>query len=501
MRIGVAGFEHETNTFAPVKADYNAFAEAKAYPPLVTGDDLVPALKGKNIPTTGGIDALQAAGLEVVPLLWCTATPSAHVTEDAYERIAGRIIELIEAAGPLDGLFIELHGAMVAEHVDDGEGELLRRIRGVVGDELPIAVVLDLHANVTDAMVRHADVMDMYRYYPHVDMREAGKRAAAGLIGILETGKRPAKAFRQLDFLIPINGGCTDFEPAKSLYLERIPELLDTHEGLEALLFASGFPHADFADVGPSVIAYGRDKAAADAGADTLASEIAAREAEFLPEFYAADECVRRALEIVRGASKPVVIADTQDNPGGGGPGDTTGVLRALIANRAKGAVIGAMIDPETAASAHELGKGAVGDFAIGGKRYPGDVPVEARCRVKRVRDDGWIGRGGMKGGLEVNLGKIALLETEPGGVKIVVASKPSQTADSSIFYHLGEDAEKLPIIVVKSSVHFRADFTELADTILVAVAPGPVAINHTQLDYRKVRPGVRSMPRGRTGV
>jgi len=498
MRIGVAGFEHETNTFAPVKADYNAFAEAKAYPPLVEGGDMVPALRGKNIPTTGGIEALEAAGLEIVPLLWCTATPSAHVTRDAYERIAGRIIELIEAAGPLDGLFLELHGAMVAEHVDDGEGELLRRIRAVVGDELPIAVVLDLHANVTEAMVRHADVMDMYRYYPHIDMREAGKRAADGLIRILETGKQPAKAFRQLDFLIPINGGCTDFEPAKLLYLERIPELLDGHDGLEGLLFASGFPHADFADVGPSVIAYAGDQATADAIADRFSAEIAAREAEFLPEFYEADDCVKRALEIARGASKPVVIADTQDNPGGGGPGDTTGVLRALIANRAKGAVIGAMIDPETAARAHELGEGAVGAFAIGGKRYLGDTPVEATCRVKRVRDDGWIGRGGMKGGLEVNLGKIALLETEPGGVKIVVASKPSQTADSSIFYHLGEDAEKLPIIVVKSSVHFRADFTGLADTILVAVAPGPVAIDHTQLDYRHVRAGMRLMPRGR---
>jgi microcystin degradation protein MlrC len=328
MRIGVAGFEHETNTFAPVKADYNAFAEAKAYPPLVEGGDMVPALRGKNIPTTGGIEALEAAGMEIVPLLWCTATPSAHVTEDAYERIAGRIIELIEAAGPLDGLFLELHGAMVAEHVDDGEGELLRRIRAVVGDELPIAVVLDLHANVTEAMVRHADVMDMYRYYPHIDMREAGKRAADGLIRILETGKQPAKAFRQLDFLIPINGGCTDFEPAKLLYLERMPELLDGHDGLEGLLFASGFPHADFADVGPSVIAYAGDQATADAIADRFSAEIAAREAEFLPEFYEADDCVKRALEIARGASKPVVIADTQDNPGGGGPGDTTGVLR-----------------------------------------------------------------------------------------------------------------------------------------------------------------------------
>ena len=497
MRIGVAGFEHETNTFAPVKADYNAFAEAKAYPPLVTGQDLITALRGKNIPTTGGIEALEAAGHEIVPLLWCTATPSAHVTKDAYERISGQILELLSDAGPLDGLFLELHGAMVAEHVDDGEGELLRRVRAVVGVDLPVSVALDLHANVTEAMVRHADYIDMYRYYPHIDMAETGRRAAAGLMRMLEGGGRPAKAFRQLDFLIPINGGCTDFTPAKEIYLSRLEHYLSEYEGLEGLSFASGFPHADFADVGPSVISFARDQTTADAVADAFAAEIAAREAQFLPEFYEADACIKRALALAEGASKPVVVADTQDNPGGGGPGDTTGVLRALIANEAKAAVIGAIVDPETATAAHQAGEGAVVDFRIGGKRYPGDTPVEVRCRVKRVRDDSWIGLGAMKGGLEVNLGKIALLETVVEGVQVVVASKPAQTADSSIFYHLGLDVGALPIVVVKSSVHFRADFTDRAETILVAVAPGPVAIDHHQFNYQKVRAGVRLMPRG----
>jgi microcystin degradation protein MlrC len=166
-----------------------------------------------------------------------------------------------------------------------------------------------------------------------------------------------------------------------------------------------------------------------------------------------------------------------------------------MIAANAKGAVIGAIIDPETAAAAHAAGEGAVANFAIGGKRMPGDSPVDVRCRVLKTRSDSWIARGSMKGGLVVDLGRIALLETEPGGVMVVVASKSSQTADSSIFYHLGLEAEKLPVIVVKSSVHFRADFTPLAETILVATAPGPVAINHTQLDYRKAREGLRLMP------
>lgn len=497
MRIAVAGFEHETNTFAPLKADYEAFSQAKAFPPLVRGDEMLKALSGKNLPAAGAIATLEARGVEIVPLLWCLATPSAQVTEDAYERIAGELLDMLAKVGPLDGILLELHGAMVAEHVDDGEGELLARVRKAVGPSIPVAVSLDLHANVTRQMVDNSDYIDMYRYYPHIDMADTGRRAADGLLRILDTGKRPAKAFRQLDFLIPINGGCTDFDPAAELYLKLLPQFLAEREGLEGLSFASGFPHADFADVGPSVIAYGRDQATADAAADDFAAAVASREAGFLPEFFPPDACVARALEIAAGAAKPVVIADTQDNPGGGGPGDTTGMLRALIKARATGAVIGAMIDPETAEAAAALGEGNVGVFDIGGKRLPGDTPVKVQCRVRRARSDSWVARGAMKGGLVVDLGKTALLETVDEGVLVVVASKPSQTADSSIFYHLGLDADRLPIIVVKSSVHFRADFTPMAEAILVGVAPGPVAIDHTALDYKKVRPGVRLMPGG----
>jgi microcystin degradation protein MlrC len=496
MRIAVAGFQHETNTFAPVKADYEAFVVAKSFPPLCRGEDMDRRVRGKKLPVAGAIATLEAAGAETVPLLWCLATPSAQVTRDAYERITGELLSMLAAAGPLDGICLELHGAMVAEHIDDGEGELLRRIREKVGKDLPIAVSLDLHANMTAAMIEHADYIDMYRYYPHTDLAETGARAAAGLLRILESGKRPAKAFRQIDFLIPINGGCTDFGPARDIYLSLMPEMDDTIPGLQGLSFASGFPHADFPDCGPSVFAYADTQDVADAAVDQLAAEIRRREGDFLPEFYAAPEAVARALEKAKGASRPITISDTQDNPGGGGPGDTTGVLRALIDADAKGAVIGAIIDPETAATAHEAGEGAVADFAIGGKRLPGDTPVRCRARVLRARSDGWTAVGAMKGGMVVDLGRVALLEIEPSGVLVAVASRPSQTLDRSIFQHLGLVPEKLPIIAVKSSVHFRADFTPLSEAIIVAKAPGPVAIDHSELPYKRLRPGVRLMPR-----
>ncbi|MBS0243563.1 MAG: M81 family metallopeptidase, partial [Proteobacteria bacterium] len=453
-------------------------------------------VRGRKLPIAGAISSLEAAGADIVPILWCMATPSAHVTRDAFERITTELLDLIKAAGPLDGICLELHGAMVAEHVDDGEGELLARLRRQVGPDTPISVSLDLHANVTRAMVDNSDFIDMYRYYPHTDMVEAGARAAAGLVRILRTGKRPAKAFRQLDFLIPINGGCTDFGVAREVYLTLMPEIERASPGLVGLSFASGFPHADFADCGPSVIAYAETQAVADAAADRLATEVRRRESQFLPEFYSAVDAVDRALTIARTATKPVVIADTQDNPGGGGPGDTTGVLRALVAAGVRGAAIGAIIDPETAAEAHQVGEGGVSDFAIGGKRLPGDQPLEVRARVRRARSDGWTASGAMKGGMPVDLGLTALLEIEPEGVLVAVASKPSQTLDAGIFRHLGLIPEQLPVIVVKSSVHFRADFTPMASAIIVAKAPGPVAIDHTELPYKKLRPGLRLMPK-----
>ena len=182
MRIAVGGFQHETNTFAPEQATFERFERADGWPGLARGNALFDTVDGVHIPITGAIDGLRADGHDLVPLLWCSAVPCAQVTEDAFERIAAMIVEDLRAAMPVDGLYLDLHGAMVCTHVEDGEGELLRRIRDAVGPALPIAVSLDLHANVTEEMVALADLIEIYRTYPHVDMGETGKRAAHGLV-------------------------------------------------------------------------------------------------------------------------------------------------------------------------------------------------------------------------------------------------------------------------------------------------------------------------------
>jgi len=214
MRILVAGFQHETNTFAPSKTGYDDFVRGGAFPALARGDDLL-GMRNINIPIGGFIGAMADAVL--VPVIWAGATPAAHVTSDAFERIAEEIVTRA-ADGNVDAVYLDLHGAMVCEHLDDGEGELLDRLRRATGPRVPIVASLDLHATVTEKMLTRADALVAYRTYPHVDMAETGDRAAFLLRRIFQRGNALSRASRQFPFLIPINGMSTLTEPARSTY-------------------------------------------------------------------------------------------------------------------------------------------------------------------------------------------------------------------------------------------------------------------------------------------
>src|SRR3954468_21578277 len=244
-RIAVGGFLHETNTFAPTKATYVDFVHGGGWPAMAHGADVLKVMRKINVGLAGFVEAAEANGWEMVPTISCGASPSAHVTRDAFERIVQEMIDGIAKAGALDAVYLDLHGAMVTEHFDDGEGEILRRVREVIGPDLPLVVSLDLHANVTPEMVEHADVLIAYRTYPHVDMADTGRASAKHLALLLKTKTRFAKAFRQLPFLIPISWQCTNDQPTKAIY-----QKLASLEGAAAvptLSFAPGFPAADFA--------------------------------------------------------------------------------------------------------------------------------------------------------------------------------------------------------------------------------------------------------------
>src|SRR5579862_6377548 len=362
-RIAVGGFQHETNTFAPQRATWDDFERADAWPGFVRGAVLIDAVHGYNIPIAGAVEALRAKGHELVPLCWCSAPPSSYVERDAYERVAGGMLEDLAAQGAakrlIDGIYLDLHGAMVAEHLEDGEGELLRRIRALVGEQVPIVASLDYHTNMTAQMVRHASLMVGYRTYPHIDMAATGGRAALLLDRLLIERRPLYKAYRQLGFLIPLVWQCTGAEPARGIFAlideverggsSRSPGA-SHNQGILSITHTPGFPPADIAQCGPALVVYGHDREAAEAAADRLAAAIHAREAAFAGKLYTPEEAVAEALLLARHATKPIVLADIQDNPGAGGTSDTVGLLRALIAQRARGAVIGMIVDPEAAA-------------------------------------------------------------------------------------------------------------------------------------------------------
>ena len=253
-QIAIGGFQHETNTFASIGAGFSDFEMHDAWPGLTRGQDLFDAVAGINLPITGFIDTAKPNGHQLRPLLWCAAEPSAHVTEDAYERITGMLLEDLRHYHSLDGIYLDLHGAMVTEHAEDGEGELLARIRKVVGDNIPVVISLDLHANITERMVAESSAITIFRTYPHIDMAATGERAYH-LLSHLMAGGRLSKAFRKLPFLVPLSAQWTGATPNRELY-----EQIEGYDGsVVSIDLALGFPPADIQECGAAVVAYDAD--------------------------------------------------------------------------------------------------------------------------------------------------------------------------------------------------------------------------------------------------
>jgi microcystin degradation protein MlrC len=492
-RIAFGGFLHETNTFAPSKATMEHFIQGGGWPSLAHGEAIFAAVDNVNVGAAGFVGTARALGWEIVPTLWCAASPSAHVTAEAFEALLSELVERITAALPLDGVYLDLHGAMVSEAYPDGEGETLRRVRAAIGPDVPLVASLDLHGNITQLMMDEADGLVAYRTYPHIDMAETGSRATVYLAKLIGTKARHAKAFRQIPYLIPIAWQATAMEPCKTIYRE-----LAALEGesVPTLSFLPGFPAADFADCGATVLAYGATQADADRAADAVYEQVMASEAAFKGRVFEPDAGVLEAMKLSQGASKPVVIADTQDNPGAGGDSDTMGMARALVRNKAERAAIGVIVDPAAAKAAHEAGVGATVMLSLGAKSgIPGDVPLEGEFVVEQLSDGRFVAPGPFYGGSRINLGPCAALRI--GGVRIVVGSRKAQMADQAMYRQVGIEPTEQAILVNKSSVHFRADFEPIAETILVCAAPGPMPVDPSVLPWKHLRPGLRTAPLG----
>ena len=497
-RILIAGYQHETNTFAPSLADWAAFTRGDSFPAFCQGAAMQDQLASVNIPIGGFIEAAKTHGWTLLPSCWAGAIPSSFVTTDAFERIAGTICQDVRSAlaGGLDGIYLDLHGAAVAQNAADSEGELLARLRAIVGPKLPIVASLDLHANVTHRMLREADALVSYRTYPHVDMAATGELAATLLARALKAGQREPMHARRLPFLIPLNAQSTWLQPAQGLYDELLA--LDQRYGA-VLSFCMGFPASDFDECAPMVWGHG---ALAEEAVERLYA-LVSEPTQWRLDILSAREAVTQALALAAHASKPVVIADTQDNPGAGGDSNTTGVLHALIAQgagrRFPGQVaLGLMFDAAAARTAMAAGLGAELDLALGTAvpTFTGqlsDPPVRGRFKVLALSDGRVTLKGPMMRGLSVNLGPSACLEID--GIRIAVVSGKKQLLDRELLRMVGIHAELMRLIVVKSSNHFRADFQPIASSVLVAKAAGPMAADPADLPWRHLPAGIRLRP------
>ncbi|CAG2128857.1 M81 family metallopeptidase [Cupriavidus plantarum] len=491
-RILIAGFQHETNTFAPTKATYESFERGESFPAMRRGDAIL-ELRDVNLPVGGFLRRIRTLGHAVQPVIWAGASPSAHVTEDAFERIAAEIVDAAKQIRP-EGVYLDLHGAAVCEHLDDPEGELLARLRDAVGPDVRIVASLDLHANVTSGMLGAADALVGYRTYPHIDLAATGARAADLLHRLLEHPGPWHLHARRVPFLIPINAMCTQTAPAADVYAELAR--LETGAAVESLSFTPGFPAADIPECGGVVWGYGADASAVAAAVDRLHACVTADESAWDAGFLTPEAAVARAQEIVRNTGGPVIIADTQDNPGAGADSNTMGMVRALLAAGATNAAVGLIWDPEAARMAHAAGVGARTTLSIGGKSgVAGDAPLIARCVVRHLSDGKLRYDGVMKHGLWTDIGPVAGLEVD--GVTICVCSVKSQVIDRNLIRAAGVEPAEVDILVVKSSVHFRADFEPIARAVLVAKAPGPMAADPGDLPWRRLRPGMRVRPNG----
>jgi len=494
-RIAVGGFQHETNTFAPHLAPFAAFQRADSWPGLTAGDRLFDVMAGLNIPLSGFIERATGQGHDLLPLLWCSAEPSSYVTRDAFERIADMFCGGLRAAQSLDAVYLDLHGAMVTEHHEDGEGELLRRVREIVGPELPVVISLDLHANVTAQMVACSDAMTIYRTYPHLDMAETGARAY-DLSAQLMSGKSLHKSMRKIPFLFPLTSQCTDFDPCKSIYHGLTG--LSSNPGVSNVDFASGFPPADIEECGAAVVAYGADSAAVDLAVDRVYRQVLDEEANFDFDLLTPDQAIARAMQ--NNTAKPVVLADAQDNPGAGATSDTTGLLESLVRNGARQALLAVLYDPEVADRAHAAGIGAVIEAALGARMgFAGVEPYHGRFEVEALGDGRFVFTGAMNLNSHAELGNMALLRVvdDNSEVRVIVGSTRAQCLDLAMIRHLGTEPTAQKIVAVKSTVHFRADFDPIATETLVVIAPGANFCRMEELNYRNLRAGVRLGPHG----
>jgi microcystin degradation protein MlrC len=480
MRVFTATLATETNTFAPMPTGLASYKETAYFPAGKHPDQ--PTLF--SAPLWALRQRAAALGWQVVEGLVAIAQPSGITTRAAYETLREALLDDLRAAMPVDMVLLGLHGAMVAEGCEDCEGDLLARVRQIVGPAAVIGAELDPHHHLTDAMLRESDLLIAFKEYPHTDILERANELITLCADIAARKVRPLPAVVDCRMIAMVH---TTREPARG-FVDRI-QALEGRDGILSISITHGFPWGDVPDMGTKVLVYAdADAAKAQALAQRLADELIAMREQLAAPQPGIDEALDQALATAAlgdtAVVGPVVLADGADNPGGGAPGDSTFILRRIVERGIRGVAMGPIWDPIAVRIAFDAGVGAQLDLRIGGKIGPlSGQPMDLRCTVKAVQHD--LLMTGL-GGAKQALGDSALVEAD--GVELLLISLRSQAMGTDCFTQLGCDLAQRRIVVVKSSQHFYAAYSKIARQVIYVNAPGVVTGDLASLPYRRIK-------------
>ena len=480
MRILIAMMKHETNTFSPIPADWKRFEDWGVH----FGADARAAYEGTAMPMGAYIELAKSIGAEIVTPVAAEAMPSGLVTKEAYEKLAGAILD--EVRNGVDAAMLDLHGAMVSEVTPDGEGTLLERIREIDPD-LPIAVTLDLHCNLTDKIVSNCTTLIGYKTYPHVDMYEVGTQIGQALLDAMDGKIKPVMSWGNVPLLSQTLCQGTDDEPMATLI--RLCQEAEKEEGVIAATAFGGFALADMRDAGNSVIIVtDGDQAKADEVRDRILAAAWERREDFIYKHTPLEEKIAEARAIEEG---PVILLDHADNCGSGASQDVMTVIAALHEAGLEDVAVGAVWDPEAVKEMQKAGVGSKITLKLGGKTdMPsiGEVgePLEITGTVKVLTNGEWTVHGPMYTGVNVFMGPSAVLDT--GKMEIVIVSNHHEPWDVGVFTSMGIQPEHKKYIVLKSRIHYRAGFAGLAKATLTLDGKGVTTSDNNLLQYKNVR-------------
>jgi microcystin degradation protein MlrC len=479
MRLAVAGFMHESNTFNPLRTGRTAFAAQS----LVFGPALLDEWRDAHHEVGGFLEAACGAGFEPVPLVMAWATPSGPVEDAIFDEITSYLIAKVREERP-DGLLLALHGAMVAESYPDADGEVLFRLRQALGPNFPIGVTLDLHGNISQRLVDTCNFAVAYKTNPHVDQRECGLRAARLMARRVRGEIRPCMALAKPPLIVNIMAQDTHEEPIR--YLMDEARYLEFRPGILSASVLPGFAYADVPQMGPSILVVAdNDPQLARREADKLAAALWVMRDRLNPRLPEAAEAVTRALRAERA---PVVLVDTGDNVGGGSAGDSTVLLTELLRQRATDAVV-CLYAPDEVKACAAVGIGTDVTLTVGGKvdRKHGD-PVQVTGRVRVLHDGTYVEPEVRHGGKRVHhMGLTALVELARRNLMVLTTQRHPPFSLGQLTC-VGIRPERQRILVVKAAIAYKAAYGRVAGTIIPVDTPGTTAVNPARFDYRRIR-------------